>query len=746
MFLRQIKLQLATLLLFFTPAISEIIKKIEVTGNNRVSSDTIIMFSRVDINQDINNNNINAILKNLYNSNFFENVSVKFFKNALTIDVLEYPIIEKINFSGLKAKKNNEAIKNNLRLKNRSSFNKFLLSEDRKMMLSTLRDLGYYFSSIDTYIETLNDNKVNINYKIKLGKKAKIKKISFIGDKAFKDNKLRSLIISEEYKFWKFISGKKFLNQEMILMDQRLLKNFYLNKGYYNVKINTSFAKMINEDEFELIFNIIPNQKIYFNDLKISYPKNFNDKNFVNLISLLSEIKNKPYSINTVNDILDEIDFITLNDEFNSITASVNENITSNKLNINFVIEETDTFYVEKINIFGNNVTRETVIRNQLEIDEGDPFNEILNNKSRNNIKSLNFFKTVNTDVVKGASNNSKIINITVEEKPTGEISAGAGLGTSGGTIAFGVKENNYLGKGLAVEGNATITGESFKGLFSVSNPNYKNSDKQVFANVQAIEIDQTDNFGYKTNKTGFEIGTNFEYYRDLNFGISARSFYEKIETNSTASLRQQKQEGDYWDTFFRLNFDYDKRNQKYKTSDGFRSSYSVDLPIISDTNTLTNSYNYKYYTELFDNNITSMSLYAQTANSISGDDVKLSERLSIPSNKLRGFERGKVGPKDGNDFIGGNYITALNFNSTVPQIFQNAQNLDLSIFLDAANVWGVDYDSSLNDGSKIRSSIGIGVDWYTLIGPLNFTLSETISKDSSDIAESFRFNIGTTF
>ena len=195
-----------------------------------------------------------------------------------------------------------------------------------------------------------------------------------------------------------------------------------------------------------------------------------------------------------------------------------------------------------------------------------------------------------------------------------------------------------------------------------------------------------------------------------------------------------------------KLNFDYDKRNQKFKTTEGFRSIYSIQTPLISENNTLTNTYSHKYYTNLFENNVTSLSVFLQSANSITSDDIKLSERLNIPASKLRGFERGKVGPKDGNDFIGGNYISSFNASTSIPQLFQNFQNLDLSIFFDAANIWGVDYDSSLSDGSKIRSSIGIGVEWFTAIGPLSFSLSETLSKKSTDITETFRFNIGTTF
>ena len=731
---------------FYSIAASEIISKIEVSGNERVSYETIVMFSGANLNEDINNKKFNIILKNLYNTNFFENVSVILENDILKIKVKEFPIIENIFFKGLKAKKNKEIIRKNLLLKSRSSYNKFFLEQDKKTMSSTLKELGFYFSKIDTFVESLGDNKVNITHKIELGKKAKIKRISFIGNKIFKNSKLKNIILSEEYKFWKFISGKKFLNEQLIELDKRLLKNFYLNKGYYNIEVNSSFAKLIDDESFELIFNINPNKKIYFNDLTISYPSDFDDKNFENIKKLLLKSKSKPYSLNVVNKILDEIDFITTNDEFRSIKANVDEEFFDNKLNINFNIQETEKFYVKRINIFGNNVTRESVIRNQFEIDEGDIFNEILNKKSENNLKSLNFFKTVKTEVLDGEEENSKIINVFIEEKPTGEITAGAGVGTSGGTVAFSVKENNYLGKGLAVEANSTVTAESFRGLFSVYNPNYKNSDKSIFANVQAVEIDRIETFGYKTNKTGFEVGTGFEYLRDFNLSLSTNSFYEKIETDSTASTRQKKQEGDYWDTFVKFNIDHDKRNQKFRPSDGFRTNYTIQTPIISENNTLTNTLSHKYFTELYENNITTLSFFLQSANSITGDDIKLSERLNIPASKLRGFERGKVGPKDGNDFIGGNYVSSFNATTSIPQLFQNFQNLEFAVFFDAANIWGIDYDSTLNDSNKIRSSVGIGIEWLTIVGPVSFSLAETITKQDTDVSETFRFNIGTTF
>ena len=405
------------------------------------TDETILMFADINENDDINDDKINDILKDLYDSNFFNNISVSYNKNILTINLEELPIIDNIFIDGIKAKKYEEALRLSLILKPRSSFNEYLLSEEKIIIQNVLKNFGYYFATVDTYVEELKNNMVNIKYEIDLGNKAKIKKIKFIGDKIYKDKELKSIIISEEARFWKFISNKKYLNEELINIDKRLLKNFYLNKGYYHVEINSSFAKLIENDEFELIYNISPNNKIFFNNLNIIFPKDIDKSNYENLINTLIDIKGEPYSLNSVEKILDEIDLITVNQEFKSIKASIDETVDEDKLNINFIIQETEKFFVEKINILGNKITMESVIRNQLAVDEGDPYNEILTKKSENNIKSLNFFRSVKTTIVDGKENNSKIINFEIEEKPTGEISAGAGFGTSGGSVMFGVKK-----------------------------------------------------------------------------------------------------------------------------------------------------------------------------------------------------------------------------------------------------------------------------------------------------------------
>ena len=721
-------------------------EKIIVNGNKRISNETILVFSEIANDKSLDENSINKILKNLYKSGFFKDVTVKIENNSLIIDVLENPIIQTVFIEGIKRKKTEESLYEILSSKNRSSYNSTLVERDEVAILKYLKDKGYYFSKIISSFQDLGDNKIDLLYEIELGEKSKISKISFIGDKKFKDSSLLNIILSEEYRFWKFISGKKYLNENLINYDKRLLNNFYKNKGFYDVIIESSFANYLGNDEFEIIYNISSGEKFYFNEFNLNLPIDYERDNFHQLDNLFKALKGKNYSLNSIDRILEEIDKIVLNEQFEFLNSTVNEKIEGNLINLTFDIAESEKFYVEKINIFGNNITREEVIRNNLLVDEGDAFNELLQTRTLNNLNALNIFSKVNSEILDIENENKKIINITVEEKPTGEIIAGAGVGTGGGSVAFGVSENNFLGRGIEFASDISVGAESLKGIISMNNPNYKGSKRSLNASLESTITDRLKDFGYKSNKTGFSVGSGFEIYDDLYWNTGISSYIEKLDTDSTASASMKKQEGSYFDTFFNHTFSYDKRNQRYKTTDGYISRFSQNIPLISDSYTLINSYDYKIYNEWLDENVFSIGFFGKTSNSLSGKDVKLSDRLFLPASKLRGFETGKVGPKDGADYIGGNYAATINIATSLPQILPNSQNTNFSIFFDAGNVWGIDYSSSLSDESKIRSSLGIAVDFFTPIGPLNFSLSEPITKGKNDITESFRFNLGTTF
>ena len=269
--------------------------------------------------------------------------------------------------------------------------------------------------------------------------------------------------------------------------------------------------------------------------------------------------------------------------------------------------------------------------------------------------------------------------------------------------------------------------------MFSYTKPRFRNTDRDLIITVESQETDRLESFGYKTAESGFLIGTRFEQLEDFYIKPQFSLYYETLDTASTASSLLKKQEGDYLDALFSYSLQLDRRDQSYQPSDGYLSTFYQALPLnVEDNQTVINSYEIKNYYEYFDDLVASISIFTKAANSLGEDDVRISDRLYLPSRKLRGFQSGKVGPIDGGDFVGGNYLASFNAASEIP-VFESLESIDFSVFYDAANVWGVDYNSQLNDSSALRSAVGLGIDWYTPIGPLSFSFTQPLSKKTTD-------------
>lgn len=726
---------------------SAILNKIVVENNIRVNTETIILFSKVKIGDELDQNDLNNILKDLYDTDFFSDIEINFKNSILTLKVTENPIIQNLVFKGIKSKDFLKALKERVSIKEKNPFIENKVKSELEKIKNILQESGFYFSNVSLSKKENDNNTIDLIFDINLGEKSYINKIIFLGDKKFKKRKLLNVIASEEDKFWKFISKKRLLDNQRISLDKRLLESFYKNRGYYNVKIASDTVQYQENKKFNLVFNIDSGIKYYFGEFNINFPDDYEEKYFEKAIRNLNEYSGEKYSFKVIEKMLEEIEKIASNNQFEFVDAKIDEEIKENTINININIEEDSIkTYVKKINILGNNITIEDVVRNELIIDEGDPLNNVLFNKSVNNVKSLNIFKSVKTEIKDTDDNLRKEIDIIVEEKPTGEVSVGAGVGTSGTSTSFGVRENNFLGQGIKLNSNLSLSEETLKGIFSYTKPNYKNSDRDLTLSVQSNETDRLKDYGYKTNDTGFSIGTRFEHLEDFFISPTFSTNYESIETSSTASSRLKKQSGDYFDVEGKYILDYDKRDQRFQPTDGFLSTFSQQLPFnIEDNQTIINSYEFTAYHEYLEDLVASISLFGMNANSFGDDDVRISDRLFMPSRKLRGFEAGKVGPIDNGDYVGGNYLTALNISSNLP-VFPSLETIDFNVFYDAANIWGVDYNSQINDSSALRSSTGLAIDWYTPVGPLSFSFSQPLTKKSTDKTESFRFNLGTTF
>jgi len=734
--------------LFIGDVSAESFKDYSVTGNKRVSNQTIFNFSKLKEGVDLSKNDLNNALKKIYESNFFEEVSINISNDILNISVKEYPIIQDVEFKGIKAKKYVDALREQIALKPKSSFNEFTLEADLNLISNILRKSGFYFAIVDVQKEINSNNTINIIYDVTMGDKAVISEIKFIGDKKFKSSKLHSVIKSEESKFWKFLSQNKYLNKERTKLDKRLIKSFYLDKGYYAVNVEDVYTQIVDDKSFSLTYKIDSGNKYFFNTFEIIIPDDYDIKDFDELIKVFKSLEKSRYSYESINSILKEIDKIAAKENYEFIDVAVEETVKgNNKIDFVFNIKEGDKFYVESINILGNNITNEEFIRQQLVVDEGDPFNKLLHNKTINKLKGANIFKLVKSDIKEGKSKGLKIIDITVEEMPTGEISAGAGYGSSGSTFSVGIKENNFSGKGIKLDANLAVTQESIRGKFAYTNPNFLYSDRALTTSIESTTTDKEQDYGYKSSLNKIALGTSFEQFENLYFSPMISLVQESLSTTTGASANYKKQEGSYFDALFNYSLTYDQRNSPYRPTEGYVSTVVQEIPLVSEGYAIVNGYQIKGYNEIMNDSVLSVGLYTRAITSLkTNTDVRVSKRLFLPESKLRGFKSGKVGPKDGADYVGGNYMASLNTALSLPFLFPTLDKVDFAVFFDAANMWHVDYSKNIDQGNTVRTATGVAVDVITPMGPLSFSFSKPITKADGDTTEGFRFNLGTTF
>ena len=736
------------LILFFhfTYLNAEVVKEIQITGNQRVSEETVKVYGDIEINKNYNELDLNKILKNLNSTNFFEDIKISLEQNILKIDLIEYPVINQLILVGEPSKKYSEQIKKLMGLKEKQSFIKSFLSKDIELIKNLYSSIGYNSSKVEAKIKNIDDRSVELAIEIERGNKTKISSISFIGDKKIRERRLRDIIVSEEDKFWKVISNNSNFNRNQVELDLRLLKNYYKSIGYYDIKIDSNTAEFNQDGNIDLVYSIDAGERYVIEKISTNIDPVFDKKIFNSLQGSYKKYIGNYYSPFSVKNLLEDIDILIEKNNLQFVEHSVEEIKNNNSIEIRFNIFESEKILVERINITGNNVTNEDVIRGELLLDEGDPFTKLSLDKSISKIKARGIFRNVKPQVSEGSDKNLKIINISVEEKPTGEIAAGAGIGTNGGSFGFSISENNWLGKGNRLKFELDVDEESLGGVLNYSNPNYNFLGNSINYFISSESNDKPDQ-GYENAVYSAGISTGFEQYKDVFFNLGISTTFDDLRTQDSASASLKKQSGEFAEIAGNYSFTFDNRNRSFMPTSGSISSFNQVLPIYADRPFIENTLSHSNYKSFSDENIISASkFYISTIDGLNDEDVRLSKRKKLSTRRMRGFQKGKIGPVDGTDHVGGNYAAAINFEASFPKILPDSSGADIGLFLDFGNVWGVDYDGTIDDSNKIRSSTGLAINWQSPLGPMSFVLSNNLSKAESDKTESFNFNLGTTF
>ena len=734
---------------YFASVYAENFKKsdIKIIGNKSISKETISNY--IDSKNDVlSTGDINSLQKKLFETNFFSKIEVKISGNEVFFYLSENPLTEYIIITGLEKKINiKKEIEKILSLKENNIFSESLLNSDIKAIYEILSSFGYFKSNVKHTVNQIANNKANVFLDINLNQQFFVNNIFFIGDKKFSTSSLKSVISTTQDSWFNFWSSTTIPSVTRINYDISKLKNFYLSNGYYDVQIANASIDIVDKNHVSVTFAINSGNKYILEKILVNNKTvSLKEKDLLFLSSSSKSIEKKNYNPAIINNLLKKYKDYFIN---SNIAANVNYSLKKlelDKLAILFEIEEVnEKKFINNILVKGNDLTEESVIRNNIFFSEGDLFNPSSIAKSKDSLQALDIFKNVTVETTEAINKNNIDIGILIEEKPTGEISAGAGYGTQGAVITFALKEKNLLGKGVAADINMSLGTERILGKISLTDPDFTDNGNSLRGNVFVSKYSY-DNAGYENKVIGSEIATSYEAFKDVRLETGLSANMDSIAPQSAASNLIKSREGDYLSTNFFYNVYGDKRNRKYQPTSGYTAGFGQSFAtFVSDIPYISNSIFGSFYSELAEDFVGTIKYKIKSINSINDKDIKLSDRIFLSDSELRGFTFRGVGPKVDGEFIGGNYSYSTNFSTTVPNGMPDSWGARTNIFFDVANVWGTDFSGAI-DANKIRSSTGVGLEWVSPLGPLTFTYAIPISKDSTDSIENFKFQLGGTF
>jgi outer membrane protein insertion porin family len=723
------------------------IKKVNIFGNARVNSSTIESLVDKKISN-VDSIFINSLTKKIYDTDFFADVKISFNQDILTINVAENPIVNFFYINGVKDS-DLDQINKIIILKENNIFSSSKLKKDIQATREFLNAAGFYQALITPEVIKIDNNQVNLIININKKEISKIKNIYFIGNKVFSNSQLIDVITSSEDGWWKFFSTSS-LSEQRIEYDKQLLKDFYKSKSFYDVQIESAFAGIDKDNNFTLTFSINSGKKYKFGDydLKIS-GISLKESDIIEIKDISKKLlKNEFYSPLTINKLNKQVTNLLESKRYGNFEINIQDTkAIDDKINIIVQLNEGQKLLINKINIQGNTITEEKVIRDNLTISEGDQLSSSKIKKSVDNVKSKQLFSKVDYKLEDSDKKNFKDLNLFIKEQPTGSISAGVGYGTNGGLFEASVNERNFLGQGINLNFTGRLSSDAIRGELSYANPNYNNSNKELAVSLFS-ELDDYQNSGYQNKRVGTRFATKYEIYEDIFFRPNLGVQFDKLEVTGNASNLLRSREGDFITTSFGYNFLNDQRDSKFNPTSGSLIYFDQNIAtFFSDIPTVQTGVGATFYQELFsDKFIGSAKARLANVTAFNNKDVKLSDRIFASPSDLRGFELRGIGPVDSGDHIGGNNLATLSLKSTFPNPMPENLRANTFLFLDMGNVWGADYSSLISDSSKLRASTGIALDLMSPVGPLSFTYSIPLSKASTDKEQNFLFNIGSSF
>lgn len=742
-------------------ASAEKLNKIVIKGNQRIETSTIREYIGVEEGSDFTSDKQSDVIKSLYGTSLFENITTDFTNNVLTVTVQETPFVSKVVFVGNSKVKTN-IIMNEIQTAAGESLKKGRLQQDVEKIKEIYKRSGRFSIDVKAKVEQQGNNAVKVVFEVMEGPKTGIKTIKFIGNSNYSDSELRSIILTKESKWFRFLESNDAYDPERIEYDKYLLTKFYNSVGFADFRVISVTADLLPTKEgFILTYSIEEGDKYKFGNIvlhnKIKHIKDSEVAKFIpkktgdtfNLAAMESASEK-------ISDYLGSRGYPQV-DVYPEVKADKSTRIAD----IELVIDNADKIFINNINIEGNLKTEDRVIRRQLKIAEGDVYNRSKIEKGEQNIRNLDYFDKFTLKLNPTPKRDRYDININVEEKSTASLGFDLGYNTSGGPFGrISFTERNLLGTGKYFNMGVQAGKKSTNYYLGVTEPAFLDRDLSLGVNFFNNYNGRGSGFtsgeqNYTMNSVGGKLSLGYDLMEDLSHEIDYSLKRDKLTgSSSSASRFIVEQMGTYVTSAIGHSLTFDQTDSRVLPKNGYILVGSQEYAGLGgDTKYLKHEAEAKWFKSFVENKYTlKLATSAGHIKGTGGKKVRISDRFNLGEYSLRGFESGGVGPRDKltKEGFGGQKFytvsTELSFPSGLPEEF----NVICSIFADAGALWDADSTALSEDGfyndKSIRASVGFGVLWVTKIAPIKIDWAFPVKKKKYDETRNFHIKFSTHF
>ncbi len=746
-----------------------VVKKIVVNGAKRIEDETVRNYLTIRPGKSFSAIDIDESLTTLYATGLFADVTIEQRGGTLVVDVKENPVIGKISFEGNK-RLTDEALKSVVRSSERSMLTRARVQSDSQNLLEAYRRSGRYRASVEPKVIERNNNRVDLVFEIEEGDKTGVARISFIGNKAFSDGYLREQIQTRESGFLGWLRTTDVYDPDRLDVDEESLRQFYYQKGYADFRIVSAVADLDREQNiFYVTFTVDEGEQYEFGDIEIDTSLSAVDPE-----SMRQYLRTQSGDTYNSLEVEKTLEALTLEVSkagyaFAQVRPRGERDYENKKVSITYLIEEGPRVYVERINVRGNDRTREYVIRREFDLAEGDAYNRILLDKAERRLRNTRYFQNVRITRQQGSAPDRVIINVDVEEQPTGEVSFGVGYSTSDGVIGdISITERNFLGRGQYVKAAVGGGTDNQKYEFKFVEPFFMGRRISAGLDVYRRVYDENDSRAYEEETTGGAINFGLPLREDeLTLNLFYKLYQRDLTRSDSTGIGQCDSDvslgvcdslGEYTTSLAGFSLVYNTLDNNLKPRDGYVASYEQEIAGLGgESQYIRGQAKGSAFKELSAEYgvvgfVKGSAGYIESI----GKRLRVTDQFQGTPDLIRGFESNGYGPRDavGGDALGGKYYVAGTVEGQFPfPVLPEELGLSGAVFADAGSLWGIDGDLSdvigdtvQSEDFDLRASVGIGVLWQSPFGPLRADFAWPVLKNDVDETQLFKLSGGTSF